>query len=84
MTYALIIVEAPKHGWPDSMHRAIRKPPVGEGFERLNESAWLIDLDSRLLFLAGVIQICHTENLVHHVAFFDQKPSFVSAPQDPV
>lgn len=79
MTYALIIVDTPKHGWPDSMHRAIRKPPIGEGFVKLNESAWLADLDTHLLFLAGVVQICHTEKLVHHVAFFEQKPSFANA-----
>ena len=80
MTYALIIVEKPERGWPDSMSLALHKPPDGKGFERMNESAWLIPLDKYLLFLVGVVQICHTEKLVHRVAFFDQKPSFVRAP----
>ena len=83
MTYALIIVEQPRGGWPQSMHRAIYDMPAAEGFEKMNESAWLVHLDNWLLFLAGVVQICQKDGLVHRVAFFEQKPSFISAPFDP-
>ena len=83
MTYALIIVEKLNHthGWPDSMHHVLTNMQLPEGVTRLNESAWLINLDSCLLFLSGLVKIVHTEKLSHHVTFFDQKPSFVCAPQ---
>lgn len=83
MTYALVIVEKPEHGWPDDMHRPIRRMPNVEGVSRLNESAWLIHVDIALKFLSGILHICQTHDLVHHVAFFEQKPSFVTAPQKP-
>lgn len=82
MTYALIIVEKPERVWPDTMHRALHKMPAAEGFERMNESAWLVNLDTHLMFLAGIVQICQTSDLVHHVAFFEQKPSFVCVPKN--
>ena len=83
MTYALIIVAKPaKHGWPDDMHRPLHNMPADEGFERMNESAWLVNLDKHLMFLAGMVQICQKNDLVHHVAFFEQKPSFASVQKD--
>lgn len=83
MTYALILVEKPGRVWPDTMHRALHSMPAHEGFERMNESAWLVNLDTELLFLAGLVQICQTSGLVHHVAFFEQKPAFCRLPPRP-
>lgn len=81
MTYALIIVQKPTNGWPDSMRLALHKMPEAAEFERMNESAWLVNLETQLQFLSGIVQICQGDGLVHHVAFFEQKPSFISYPQ---
>lgn len=79
MTYALIIVakDNPGNPWPDAMHRVLHRMPTVEGVTRLNESAWLVHLDSSLLFLARLVGIAHDEKLAHHVAFFEQKPTFI-------
>jgi hypothetical protein len=82
MTYALIIVEKTGLSWPDDMYRPLHKMPATEGFERMNESAWLVNLDTHLQFLAGMVQLCQKNDLVHHVAFFDQKPAFTRAPKE--
>lgn len=85
MTYALIIVAKAdgNNQWPDSMHRVLYKMPLPAGVTKLNESAWLVRLDSCLLFLAGLIQIAHTDKLPHHVLFLEKEPSFFHAPQNP-
>lgn len=80
MTYALIIAEKPVRGWPDSMYHAIHKMPTAENFEKLNEGSWLVSLDTHLIFLSVIVQICQKESIAHRVAFFEQKPSFTSAP----
>lgn len=82
MTYALILAEKPANGWPESMFHAIHKMPAAENFEILIEGSWLVNLDTHLIFLSGVIEICRKAKVVHRVAFFEQKPSFVSAPKD--
>ena len=83
MTYALVIVDKAlnSRSWPDAMHKPLYDMPKVEGVTRLNEGAWLLQLDSSLLFLAGLIRLAHENNLPHHVAFFAEKPSFVCAPQ---
>lgn len=83
MTYALIIVEKPAYGWPDTMHRAIHSMPSDEGFEKLIEGSWIVNLDTHLIFLSAIVEICRKANVVHRVAFFEQKPSFACAPFDP-
>ena len=83
MTYALIIVQKPANGWPDDMYRAIHVIQESEGFERMNESAWLVNLDMHLRFLAAMVQVCQANDLVHHVAFFEQKPSFTRSLKNP-
>ena len=85
MTYALIIVAqaAGQNAWPEPLHHLLYKMPIPEGVTRLNESAWLVRLDSCLLFLAGVVRLAHESNLPHHVLFFEKEPAFVSAPQNP-
>lgn len=82
MTYALILAQKPAHGWPETMFHAIHKMPADEGFEILIEGSWLVNLDTHLIFLSGVIEICRKANVVHRIAFFEQKPSFVFAPND--
>jgi hypothetical protein len=79
MTYALIIVSKtnPRDPWPEAMHTALYKTQLPGGATRLNESAWLVPLDSCLLFLCRLVCIAHDNNLSHHVTFFEAKPSFV-------
>ena len=85
MKYALIIVakDNPGNPWPDSMYRVLHKMPSVEGVTRLNESAWLVRLDSSLLFLSTLIRIAHDDKLPHHVLFFDEEPKFLSTQQSP-
>jgi hypothetical protein len=85
MTCALITIEktSPRDAWPQALHGLIYDMNIPEEVTRLNESAWLVPLDSCLLFLARLICICHDEGLRQSVAFFEQKPSFFSAPNNP-
>jgi len=85
MTYALIIVSraGEQQAWPDELHKVLYKMPLPEGVTRLNESAWLVRLDSCLIFLARLIQLAYDEKLPHHVLFFQDKPAFVSALASP-
>jgi len=82
MAYALILVSKsdPRSAWPTDMHSALYTTPPPEGVTRLNESAWLVHLDSSLLFLCRLVCLAHDNKLSHHVTFFESSPSFVSAP----
>lgn len=82
MTYALILAQKPTHDWPDDMHRAIHNMPAAENFEILIEGSWLVNLDTHLIFLSAIVEICRKANVVHRVAFFEQKPSFTCAPNN--
>ena len=84
MPYALLIVEKPPHGWPDDMLPAVRPKEPYEGVTALNESAWLLNLDKALMFLARVVVNCYTHQLRHHVLFLSDEPHFVRASETPV
>lgn len=65
------------------MHPVLYGAQPDEGVTRLNEGAWLVRLDSSLLFLSNLIRIAHEEKLPHRVLFFDKEPSFVATKQPP-
>lgn len=85
MTYALIIVakDHPRNPWPQAMHRPLYDMLSDEEVTKLNEGAWLVHLDSSLLFFAGLIEIARKEKLPYQVAFFGEKPLFVSEAKTP-
>jgi hypothetical protein len=78
MTFALVIVNksAPRATWPGEMFFYVHEMPTGEGVTRLNEGAWLLNLDTELLALAGIVQTAHSCGLPIRTLFFDQKPQF--------
>jgi hypothetical protein len=78
MTFALVIVEKPEgRPWPDQIRPKLQTQPTPEGVTRMNESAWLIDVDANLLFLASLIEEAHSCKLGFRTAFFDKEPSFI-------
>jgi hypothetical protein len=78
MTFALIIVNkaAPRATWPGEMFYLVHEMPSDAGVTRLNEGAWLLDLDTELLTLAGIVKVAHSCDLPIRALFFDQKPHF--------
>ena len=61
------------------MHFYTHEMPKDEGVRQLNESAWLLNLDTDLVVLAKMVSIAHDNKLPHQVLFFDQKPVFATA-----
>jgi hypothetical protein len=78
VTFALVIVDkaAPRATWPGEMFFFVHEMPSDAGVTRLNEGAWLLDLDTELLILAGIVQTAHSCGLPIQALFFDQKPNF--------
>lgn len=80
MTYALAIVdkEEPKRPWPDDMRFYVHEMPTDAGVTRLNEGAWLLNLDTELLTLSQIVNTARKSKCPVQVLFFDQKPDFSS------
>ena len=79
MTYALVIVEKPKNGWPDGLDFYAHEMPIEEGCRRIHENSWLIRLDTDLLSLANLIRLAHEAKLPSSTLFFDDKPAICSS-----
>ena len=79
MTYALILVEKPKHGWPEGIDFYAHRLPKEEGIRQIVEGSWLVNLDTDLIVLAQIVVAAQKAKIPYHATFFDQKPSFGSA-----
>lgn len=79
MTYALLIVskDHPRNPWPQELHTALYERESDEEVTKLNEGAWLVHLDSSLLYFARLVCLVHDQKFPYRVTFFDHKPSFV-------
>ena len=80
MTYAIAIVDkkSNKSPWPDDMHYYVHEMPTDEGVTRLNEGAWLLNLDTDLLTLSQIVNTARKSGCPVRVLFFDQAPNFSS------
>lgn len=79
MPYALVIVEKPKHNWPDGLDFYASEMPNEEGVKKIEEGSWLVSLDTDQLALANIIRLAHGAKLRCHTLFFDHKPTFCSS-----
>ena len=78
MTYAIVIVEKPENrSWPDQILPKIQTQSAPEGVTRMNESAWLIDVGTNLLFLTSLVEEARSGKLSLRTSFFDKEPSFI-------
>ena len=80
MTYALAIVakNSQKDQWPDAMRFYVHEMPTDAGVTRLNESAWLLNLDTDLLTLSQIVNTARISGCLVQVLFFDQAPKFAA------
>lgn len=85
MAYALVIVERPKHGWPEALEFYARKlpktgdpEPADQGAIRIAEGSWLVNLDTDLLVLPRIVVAAHEAKMPYHVLVTDQKPNLLS------
>jgi hypothetical protein len=79
MPYALVIVEKPEdRPWSSDTRSLLDSLPQQEGVSKMNESALLIDAATNPLSLCDLLKCAHSDKLVHHVFFYDQKPSYTT------